>query len=185
MAVIRISKRKTWVSVMIVLAGIVAVLAVAVTVSAIVLFLRYVETRDVAWETASTEFEAERARFTGQQPLIEFRGLQTPIVRRTPFAPRRALRALHALAYSAPDGHLRRAVVPAAILRLLSAGGRIRFMDLGMFGDDRDRITLEDLERHGPGLILDTSGRSVGPLAIADSIFGTESQTSQLLIWTE
>jgi hypothetical protein len=67
----------------------------------------------------------------------------------------------------------------------MSVGGRIRFMDLGMFGDERDRITLEDLERHGPGLILDTSGRSVGPLAISDAMLGTDTQKSQLLVWTE
>jgi hypothetical protein len=185
MAVDRTSSRKTWVSVTIVAASIAAVLAVGVTISAVVFFLRYVDTDYVAWETAAREFEAARARFVGQQPLIEFRGLQTPVVRRNPSAPRQNLLALHALAYSAGDGQLRRAVVPATVLRLLSVGGRIRFMDLGMFGDDRDRITLEDLERHGPGLILDTSGRSVGPLAISDSIFGTDSQKSQLLIWTE
>jgi len=54
-----------------------------------------------------------------------------------------------------------------------------------MFGDERDRITLEDLVRHGPGLILDTSGGSVGPLAISDVMLGTDARKSQLLIWTE
>lgn len=169
----------------IVVASIVAVLAVGVTITVIVFFLRYVDTGYVAWETAAREFEAARARFVGQQSLIEFRGLQTPVVRRNPSAPRRNLLALHALTYSARDGQLRRVVVPAMVLRLVSVGGRIRLMDLGMFGDDRDRITLEDLERHGPGLILDTSGGSVGPLAISDAILGTETQKSQLLIWTQ
>ena len=53
-------------------------------------------------------------------------------------------------------------------VRLMSMGGRIRFMNLGMFGDDRDRVTLEDLERHGRGLILDTSGGAVGGMGLPD-----------------
>ena len=185
MAVSRASPRKTWVSVTIAAACIVGVLAAAAIISAVVFFQRYVKTDYVASEAAAREFEAARARFVGQQPLIEYRGLETPVVRRHPSAPRRELVALHALAYRAPDGELRRVVVPATLLRLMSVGGRIRFMDLGLFGDDRDRITLEDLERYGPGLILDTSGGSVGPLAISDAMLGTDARKSQLLIWTE
>jgi hypothetical protein len=39
--------------------------------------------------------------------------------------------------------------------------------NLYMLADDRDRITLEDLERHGPGLICDFRARS------------------RVLVWTE
>jgi hypothetical protein len=67
----------------------------------------------------------------------------------------------------------------------MSAGGRLRLMNLDTFGDDRDRITLEDLERHGPGLILDVGGGAVGQLLVGDAIFGTNSRSSQLLVWTE
>jgi hypothetical protein len=56
---------------------------------------------------------------------------------------------------------------------------------VAIVGDDRDWITLEDLERHGPGLILDVGGGAVGQLLVGDAIFGTNSRRSQLLVWTE
>jgi hypothetical protein len=32
--------------------------------------------------------------------------------------------------------------------------------NLELFDDERDRITLEDLERHSPGIIIDVHGHS-------------------------
>jgi len=166
--------------------GIIALGLVVVAVgTAAALFFRYVKTTATNSSTATREFEATRARFVGQLPLIEYCGLQTPVVRRTPSAPRRPLTAVHALIYSSTEGYIRRADVPFGILRLTTVGGRLSLMDLGMFGDDRDRITLEDLERHGPGLVLDARGNAVGGLAVADALLGTQSRDSQMLIWTE
>jgi hypothetical protein len=61
----------------------------------------------------------------------------------------------------------------------------VRLMNLDTFGDDRDRITLEDIERHGPGLILDVSSGAVGQLLVGDDILGTNARSSRLLVWTE
>jgi hypothetical protein len=160
-------------------------LAVAAIGIAVALFSRYVKTEDTDSATAAHEFEAARARFAGRVPLVEYRGLQTPIVRRDPSTPRHQIVAVRALVYSATEGYLRRVNVPMRILRLITTGGRLSLMDLGMFGDDRDRITLEDLERHGPGLVLDTGGGSVGFLAVSDALLGTTSKDSRLLMWSE
>ena len=67
----------------------------------------------------------------------------------------------------------------------MTIGGRIRLMNIGLFGDDRDRITLEDLERHGPGLVIDVRDGSAWPTAVGDALFGTDSRGFQMLIWTE
>jgi hypothetical protein len=161
------------------------VVAAVVAASVVVLLSRYVQKEDVGPDSAAREFEQVRSRFASRLPLIEFRGFQDPTVRRTPSAPRHELVALHVLAYSPDDGKLTRADFPANILRFMSAGGRLRLMNLDTFGDDRDRITLEDLERHGPGLILDVGGGAVGQLLVGDAIFGTNSRSSRLLVWTE
>jgi hypothetical protein len=161
------------------------VLAAVIVGSVVVLLSRYVQKEDVKPDSAAREFEQVRSRFAGQLPLIEFRGFQDPTVRRTPSAPRHELVALHILAYSPDDGKLTRAQFPANVLRFMSAGGRMRLMNLDTFGDDRDRITLEDLERHGPGLILDVGGGAVGRLVVGDAILGTNSRSAQLLAWTE
>jgi hypothetical protein len=151
------------------------------------LFLsRYVRTEyDVPSDAAARQFEQTRARFTGQRPFIEYQGLQPPIVRRDWSAPRRRLVALHGLVYDADAQELRRGEVPWAVLRVMSAGGRLRLINLGMFGDDRDRIALEDLERHGPGLIFDVRAGQVAHIVAVSAIFGRTSPDSRVLVWSE
>jgi hypothetical protein len=162
-----------------------AVLATVVIASVVVFMSRYVRKQDMGPDSAAREFEQVRSRFASQLPLIEFRGFQDPTVRRSSSAPRRELVALHVLAYSPDDGKLTRADFPADVLRFMSVGGRLRLMYLDTFGDDRDRVTLEDLERHGPGLILDVGGGAVGQLLVGDAILGTNARSSRLLVWTE
>jgi len=149
------------------------------------LFFRYVKTTDADAPTAAREFVAARARFQGQSPFIEYQGLKTPIVRRDPSAPRQQIVALHAMIFSATDGFIRRADVPFWAVQVMTVGGRLSLMNLGLFGDDRDLITLEDLERHGPGLLLDTNGGAVGALIVGDALLHTDSKSSQMLVWTE
>ena len=78
------------------------------------------------------------------------------------------MRALHVLAYDVSASQLRHVDIPGGLLRLMTVGGRFRLMNLETFGDNRDRITLDDLRQHGPGLVLD---EHVG--------------LSQMLVWTE
>lgn len=164
---------RTWKSVAITIAVICGVLLVVAIGGATLFFYRHVTTDLVDSDGAAREFERVRARFAGQDPLVEYRGFQqTPIVRRNASRPRRELVALHVVAYDGHDQKLRHVDIPAGLLRFMTVGGKIRLANLDMFGDDRDRITLDDLERHGPGLIVDES-------------LGYNSVTSRLLVWTE
>jgi hypothetical protein len=97
----------------------------------------------------------------------------------------RPITALHALVFSPQDDSLRRFDIPASALRVISVGGYIHLIDFGMPGDQRGRLTLADLEQHGPGLIVDVSGGAVAPLAAGDALFGTAASNSQVLMWTE
>jgi hypothetical protein len=108
---------------------------------------------------ADAQIAAQREQFAGQQPLIELRGVDLPVVHRHPDAPRREVSALHVLSYDPRARKLVRAELPGWLLRVVSARGAIRLANLEMFNDDRDRVTLDDLERHGPGLILDSRSR--------------------------
>jgi hypothetical protein len=58
-------------------------------------------------------------------------------------------------------------------------------MNLGTYGDGRDRITLQDLERHGPGLVLDLTASSVPQIAVANFILRRQSLGARLMVWTE
>ncbi|HEY7289391.1 MAG TPA: hypothetical protein VH583_06095 [Vicinamibacterales bacterium] len=162
--------RKTWVQIAIA-AVIVGVVVVVLFAGGTYLFLRsHVHSDVVRDDAAATEFSAARARFGGQTPLIELGSDGQPVLHRPADGPRRPVGALHALGYDASEGRLSRLDLPGWFVRAVSAGGRIRLANLGFAddGDDAQRLTLEDLERHGPGLVLDV-----------------KQPDKRLLVWTE
>jgi hypothetical protein len=175
--------RKRW-SIAWIVAGVaVGLLAVVVGVG-VVLFSRFVQTEDADATSAAREFEVVRARLAGQVPLLELRGAEPPVFHRDQVSTR-GITSLHALVYSPRDESLRRFNIPVAALRVISVGGSIRLIDFGMPGDERGRLTLKDLEEHGPGLIVDAYGGSVAPIAAGDALFGTSTSNAQVLMWTE
>jgi hypothetical protein len=83
-------------------------------------------------------------------------------IHRAPDRPRQPVDALHLLLYDAGDRRLVRVTVPGWLLRLApTSKGRTSIRIDGVEGlDDHDNpVTLEDLERHGPGLIFDGRDR--------------------------
>jgi hypothetical protein len=152
--------KRTWRAVVGVAAIIVGAIAVLLVGGGAYIIYNHTAAQFVDAAAADAQFDAERARFAGQQPLIELRGVDVPVVHRQPSAPRREVTALHVLSYDTRTRKLVRAEIPGWLLRFVSAHGSIRLANLEMFDDERDRITLEDLERHGPGLIVDAQGRS-------------------------
>lgn len=176
------SARRIWLSV----AAVVATAGAAVVISGVVFFSRHVRTEyNASVETATREFEGARGRLADPNPLVEYRWFDPPRVHRTPSAPRQPLVAVHVVAYDANSRELRRIDLPISFVRTMTAGGTIRLVNLGEFGDDRDRITLADLERHGPGLVVDVAGDAVGLIPVTDARFGRKSKQSRLLCWTD
>jgi hypothetical protein len=161
--------RKTVIAVVVSVVLIIGVLAVGVVGGTAFFIYRHVNAQFTAEDSAETQFATQRAKFSGQQPLIELPLGDEPQVHRSPEKPRRDLQALHALVYDARARKLTHVDIPGWLLRMMSGGGRIRIANLEVFDDDRDRVTLEDLERHGPGLILDVR----------------RGASSQVLVWTE
>ena len=166
--------RKTWISVLIAAVIIVGMLAAAAVGGTVYFFHRHVHTQPVETADAAREFETARARFSGHPPLIEMRRGDEPLLHRELLkgeAPARPLASLRVLAYDPDDGKLVRVSIPFWLLRLAPTGKRMSFLsENGVdFDSDRVHLTLEDLERRGPGLILDH----------------TDRQGSLVLVWTE
>ena len=161
--------KKTVISVVIAVVLIIGLLAVAMVGGTAFFIYRHVNAQFTAMDTAEQQFTSQRAKFGSQQPLIEMTLGDAPVMHREPEKPRRELQSLHALVYDSRTGKLTHVDIPGWLLRLMSGGGRIRIANLEMFDDDRDRVTLEDLERHGPGLVLDLH----------------RGRASQVLVWTE
>jgi len=163
-------KRKTWISVLIA-AVIVVVFLGAVAIGSVFFFVRsHIHSAEAEPADAQAQFTAVRARFAGQVPFIELKTEDDVVVHREAAGERREVRALHALFYNSREGRMSRLDVPGWALRLMSAGGRFRLANLDVFDDERaNRVTLEDLERHGPGLVLDVQ----------------RNRRGQVLVWTE
>ena len=167
------SSRKTWVSILIAAVIIVGILAAAAVGGTAYFIYRHVQTQSTPHETAEQRFHDARARFNGQQPLIEMRHDDRPVIhndRPSARASAAKLETLRVLAYDQRARKLVNVSIPFWLLRLAPANKFSFLNDNGIdFDSDRVHLTLEDLERRGPGLILDQADR----------------RGSQVLVWTE
>ncbi len=157
------AKKKNWA---LIILGIV-IFVVIVGVAAIVGF-GYFMYRQMEFSTTTTgnpaqEFAEVEARFQGQTPYVEIsdadraEGVVHHELEKTERTP---LKRLRVVAYDEREKKLVRVTIPFWLLRL--GGNKPINLRSGGSGFDpgvRLTVTSEDLERRGPGLVLDTEGR--------------------------
>ena len=150
-------KVKTWVWVIVSIAVVGVLIVIAMAGAGLYFFSQNISARTVSATTATSEFDAVRAQFAGQKALIELdeRGnfLRSNTDRPAPPNPKSPER-LYVLAFDPDDGSLVRVTIPFWLLRLQSKGATIDFGDRSMELEDL-KLTVEDLERFGPTLVLD------------------------------
>lgn len=165
--------KRTWVSIVIAAVIIVGILAVSAVGGAAYFIYRHVHTQFTPMENAEEQFAAARARFAGQQPLIEIRKNDEALLHREVIPktmPATKLDTLRVLAYDTHAGKMVNVSIPMWLLRIAPSNKFSFLNDNGIdFDSDRVHITLDDLERRGPGLLLDQADR----------------RGSQVLVWTE
>ena len=166
------SSRKTWISILIAAAIVVAVLAAAIIGSTAFFFYRHISTESTNSESAAGEFARARQRFAGQQALIELRGeSEAPTIHRRASAGGELPQTLRVLAFEPRDRKLVRINIPFWLLRLAPSRPLTLRDGVGIsLEDDRLHLTVQDLDRAGPGLILDARDLHGG---------------TQALVWTE
>ncbi len=139
----------------------VAILLMFIGIGAVIFTVSYA--RDHLQITTMSEADARRAfdevhaKFPGRA-LIEIQdGEPAPFGDRSHEAVSRVeLTTLHVLAWDPDDDHLARVEIPFWLLRLKS--GPIGFSSYAAgLRSDRVRLTVEDIERHGPGIVVDVS----------------------------
>ena len=161
-------QKKTWVSVLIAGLIIAAIFCVTLIGGATYWVGRHVATEVTSTENASGELEQQRQRFAGQQALIELRGeSEAPMIHRRANAGNDSPQTLRVLAFDPRTGKLVRVTFPFWLLRL-APSKRITLRD-GLrisLEDDRLDLTLRDLDRAGPGLILDARSLRGGTQAL-------------------
>ncbi len=148
---------KTWVWVVVGLAALALAGFVALVAAGVYFVAREVETTPASKASAEQTLEAERARFSGP-PLLEIdeQG-ETVSSRIDPSRPPVAVKpaTMVVLAWDADEERLVRIRLPWWLLRL---GGRARGsvqIGGGRVRLERLHLTLEDLERLGPALLVD------------------------------
>ena len=146
-------KAWVWIVVGVVVLGILGVIAMA---AAGLWFVKsHVNVQSSTQAVASADFQTIRARFANQKPLIELdeRGNFLQANTDRPSSPQRP-QTLTILAFDSHDEKVVRVELPFWLLRLKRGGSRF---EVGGNNDDlaKLRLTVEDLERFGPTLILD------------------------------
>ena len=164
-------KVRTWVWILVAVAVVIVLSLVALAGLGFYFVSQHVESSATTPAGAAREFEAARAARGGQEPLIELdrdgRLVRTRTDREVP-ANAAAPAHLILLAFDPSEGRILRAQIPFWLLRLRAGsatfemnGGRISLQDL--------KLTVPDLERYGPALVLDHQARDGG----------------RILVWTE
>ena len=124
--------------------------------------------RETANEVVATaSFAGVRQRFAGAEPVLDVADERAVIRRNPPAArPDRPLERLHVMAWDPDDENLARVTLPFWLLRLKKGP-----LDLSSRATDHRDIdlTVEQIERYGPTLLVDHQGRG----------------GHRLLIWTE
>jgi hypothetical protein len=162
-------KVKTWIWVVV---GIVAVCILGVIAMAAVglWFVRsHVDIRPTTVTAATEDFKSIRERFATQKPLIELddRGNFVHANVDRPSSPTPP-QSLNIMAFNPKDERVVRMDLPFWLLRFKMRGTRIDVGD-GNIDLAKLRLTVEDLERFGPTLILDQKG----------------GNGSRVLVWTQ
>jgi len=162
--------KRRWVWVVVGVLFVLCVLAIGGIIFATALFRQNMTMTPMSEQTAAGEFEAVLARFPGQQPLVQL------VDGRPQYVPERAARAttttplktLHVVAWDDDEGQLVTFSLPFWLLRLKS--GPIQLSAYSQGWDDRGvSFSVADLEKYGPGLLLDFS----------------EAREGRVIIWVE
>ena len=154
-------KVRTWVWIVVGIAVFCVLALVAVVGGAFFYMSRHIETKSATPASAAREFEAVRSGFSGQKPLIEL-DRNGRFVRAHTDRPAPANAAvpdqLRILAFDPSDGRIVQVSVPFWLLRMKASNATIDLNGSKMDLEDL-RLTIHDLERQGPSLIVDHEAR--------------------------
>lgn len=164
-------KVKTWVWVVVGLFVLGILFLIAVAATGFFVFRQTIDTQTVTAANAAAEFETVRSRFASQRALIELdengEFLRANTDRKPPPDVRRP-ETLVVMAHDPDDGGLVRVRLPFWLLRMNPESGTINFGRNSVNLEDL-KLTVRDLERYGPSLVLDQKSRG----------------GDRVLVWTE
>ena len=160
-------KKRSWIPIVIAVIVLMVMAVAGVVIVGISYFRQSMSVADMSEADAMSEFDKVRSRFSGQQPLIQL------VDGRPEYVPERAnqssaqttLSTLHVIAYDRDKGQTVTFALPFWLLRMKS--GPIRISAYHQGWDDRGvSFRIEDIEKHGPGIIVDATERREGRVLV-------------------
>jgi hypothetical protein len=132
-------------------------------------FGSYHESSPVSKQSAEAEFSQLRSRFSTQQPLIDM-SLRQPVDMSTVGGPVVPLHIFHTVIFDTRGSQrIVHITVPFWFARLFAGRdgefrwlGQLTFLDDTEFDSESIHLSLDQLERRGPGLIIDYQHSSGG-----------------------
>jgi hypothetical protein len=150
-------KVKTWIWVVVGVVGLGVLCVVAMAGVGFYFFSQHFDTKVVSRESAGSEFEHVKAQFAGQKALIELdergRFLRANADRAAQPTARRPDQ-LYVLAFDPDDERIVKVTIPFWLLRFKARGATVDFNG-GRLDLEDLKLTVEDLERFGPTLIVE------------------------------
>jgi hypothetical protein len=115
--------------------------------------LRHLDRRSSTEADTLREVEAIRARFGARPPLVELAPGRMGDIRinRLQTADARPVTTIHVIAWKSADREMVRMEMPLWLMRFSAVN---LFSQIGV-GPERLRLTVQDIERYGPGIVLD------------------------------
>ena len=147
---------RTWIWIIVGVVALCILGAIAMAGVGLYLFTQHIDTHSATAASAARDFDEIKQRLSGQAPLIELddrgRYLRSNTDRK-PAATARPPESLYVLAFDPDDERVVKVSIPFWLLRL-KMQGTVDFNGRKMDLEDL-KLTVEDLERFGPTLIVD------------------------------
>jgi hypothetical protein len=148
---------RTWVKASIGVAALIAVAFAALAGTAAYFVLRHMEKRAGGEREAFQAIDAVKARFGARPPLIEIvhpLGADIRINRPAEASPSR-VDTVHVINWKSDTGEVVRTDVPLWLMRFSS----LNVLSQARIAPERFRLTVSDIERYGPGIVVDYGSR--------------------------
>jgi hypothetical protein len=153
--------RRRWVIVLFGVAIFVVFVGIGVIIAVTAWFQQNLQVEQRSEQDAVVQFDEVRKKFGGRAPLLEMHEGRPRYTgeRSKAAAPAATLDSLHVLVWDPDDGALSRFTLPFWLLRLKSDPIRFGAYASGL-DDDAVDLRPDDIEKYGPGIILDMASRS-------------------------
>ena len=158
-------KKRTWLWVILGIFLLVTVLSVGCVVGAVLLFRQNFDVQRTSEQAAMQQLDDIRAKFSGQQPLIQLVDGTPHVVERVAAQGAPPIKTLHVIAFDSDEENLVNFSLPWWVVRMKSGPIRISAYQQGW--DDRGvSFNVEDIEKAGPGIIADITREREGRVVI-------------------